>query len=188
VEQDALGARLERGRLDHVVANPGDLGAKPGFFALAAGAEWRAASMALTAVQLDAEPSGQMLLLWSAVCASVATNRAAIDDLKNHLGTADEALILEPLLRGLAVTMQMDELRRAVDAVADRGNIAPWARERLFADALLDANDNRAESWFNVGVARRRLGDWDGATAAFAQALELNPLFDVARDERDQAS
>ncbi len=43
----------------------------------------------------------------------------------------------------------------------------------------LDPNDK--SSWNNLGIARRAMGDRDGARMAFARALQLDPNFDRAK-------
>lgn len=50
----------------------------------------------------------------------------------------------------------------------------PDAAARLFADAVKLAPDFFA-AWGNLGVARRRLGDVDGALAAYSEALRGDP-------------
>jgi Flp pilus assembly protein TadD len=53
------------------------------------------------------------------------------------------------------------------------------AAKALSQATRLDPNDK--SSWNNLGIARRALGDGEGARAAFARALQLDPRFDRAR-------
>ncbi len=111
-------------------------------------------------------------------------NRAAIDELKGCLSSPDEPLILDPLLRGLAATGQLDEADRIITDCAARHALAPWMIERLRADTRLDTDDaaavrdaaarlttltadeslplvHRAETFHNLGTAHdtpRRAG------------------------------
>ncbi len=175
------------------------------WLALHTGADWRAARSALAAVETE-KPEPTMLLLWKAICAAIANNLAAIKELKALIGSPDEALILAPLLRGLAETDQLDEADRIIADVGARHTLAPWMLDRLRADTRLDANSlavlrdaaerlttltadesipvvHRAETWHNLGTAQDRLGQRDAAMASFKRAAELNPLLDAAREE-----
>ena len=53
------------------------------------------------------------------------------------------------------------------------------ASEALKRATRLDPNDK--SSWNNLGIARRALGDGEGARLAFARALELDPTFENAK-------
>lgn len=57
------------------------------------------------------------------------------------------------------------------------GNVGR-AGESLRRATRLDPNDK--SSWNNLGIARRSHGDLRGARAAFARALELDPVFEAA--------
>jgi tetratricopeptide (TPR) repeat protein len=172
------------------------------------GAEWHAAGAALAAVESES-PDPSLLLLWKAICAALASNLAAIDELKALLGSPDEPLILDPLLRGLAATDQIDEADRIVAEVCERHALAPWQRLRLLADVRLDSEStatvrdaasrltrltadeslpliDRAEIWHNLGTAHDRLGDRDAAIQAFERASALNPFLDAAREELER--
>lgn len=183
----------------------GDVGGEwAAWFALYTGDEWAAADAALSAVEFEAL-SPEMLLLWKAVCASLAGNQAAIDELKAFLGTVDESLVLDPLLRGLVATGQLEEAERVLAEVAERQALPSWSLKRMRVDMRLDSDDppvirdaaeqlkrltadespplvHRAETWYNLGTAHERLGEHEAAKAAFTRASELNPFLDAARE------
>lgn len=176
--------------------------------ALHTGADWQAARSAFAAVESE-KPEPLMLLLWKAICAAIAENLTAIDELKALIGSPDEILILAPLLQGLAETDQLDEADRILADVGARHTFAPWMLDRLRADTRLDATSpavlrdaaarletltadesipvvHRAETWHNLGTAQDRLGQRDAAMASFKRAAELNPLLDAAREELER--
>jgi Flp pilus assembly protein TadD len=53
------------------------------------------------------------------------------------------------------------------------------ATKALSQATRLDPNDK--SSWNNLGIARRSMGDGEGARAAFIRALQLDPSFETAR-------
>jgi KaiC/GvpD/RAD55 family RecA-like ATPase/tetratricopeptide (TPR) repeat protein len=204
VVQQLIGSTADGSHLDPIEDNEDDTATFAPWFALHAGGEWHAAHAALTAVESN-DPEPSMLLLWKAVCAAVAKNQAAIDELKESLGTADEALVLDPLLRGLVGMGQIDEAERIVTDVAARQALPSWSLDRMRADMRLDSDDSavlrdaaarlqdltadpspplvhRAETWHNLGTAHERLGEREAAVQAFTRASELNPFLDAARE------
>ena len=193
---------------DYATALAGVPSHETAWFALHTGADWYAARAGLAAVEADAFPSPIMLLLWSAICAAIAQNPVAIDELKARLSSADEPLVLDPLLRGLAGTGQLDEADRIIADVGARHALAPWMLERMRADTRLDASGtalrdaarrlqkltrdeslpliHRAETWHNLGTARDRLGQREAAFAAFEHATALNHNLEAASEELER--
>lgn len=180
------------------------------WLAIHLGADWHAGRAARKAVESES-PDASMLLLWNAICAAIAGNTAAIDNLKAMLNTSEEIVILDPLLRGLAKTNQLTEADRIIDIVGSRHNLPPWMLARVQAETRLDTEDlaavqdaatrlealsndktlplvHRAEIWHNLGVARDRLGERNEAIATFRQATQLNPHLDAAREELEKLS
>jgi tetratricopeptide (TPR) repeat protein len=184
------------------------LGHHAAWFALHSGADWYAACGALAAVESE-KPEPTMLLLWKAICAAVAYNRTAIEELKARVETPDETLILAPLLRSLAGTGRLDEADRIIADVGARYKLAPWMLDRLRADTRLDGHSSavlrdafrrlrrlavdeslpvvhQAEIWHNLGTALDRLRKRAGAILCFERASALNPLLDAAREELER--
>ncbi len=206
--QEWIGVKMGKERIASLLKVGGKEGHQSAWFALHAGAEWHAARAALAAVESET-PDPSVLLLWKAVCAAIAKNLVAIDELKKLLGSPDEPLILEPLLRGLAGTNQIDEADRIITDVGVRYDLAPWKVHRLRADVRLDSEAgvvlrdamlrftsltqdeslpliDRAEIWHNLGTAQDRLGERAAAIAAFERASVLNPFLDAAREELER--
>lgn len=206
--QERRGAKANADHLKLLMAAGGIASHHAAWLALHTGADWHAARAALTAVESEA-PDPSMLLLWKAICAAIAKNLAAIDELKSLLGTPDEALILDPLLRGLGATDQIDEADRVIADLGARHALAPWKLHRLHAEVRLDSEAgvmvrdallrleslstddklpliDRAEIWHNLGVARDRQGLRDAAITAFERAASLNPYLDAAREELER--
>jgi KaiC/GvpD/RAD55 family RecA-like ATPase/tetratricopeptide (TPR) repeat protein len=199
------GGKIDDARRADLLNAGGKEGQQAAWLALLTSADWHAARAALAAVESD-KPDATMLLLWKAVCAAIAKNLAAIDELKALLTSPDESLILDPLLRGLGRTDQLDEADGIIDEVGKRHSLAPWMLERLRADIRLESDErpilldamvrlitltvdesiplvHRAEIWHNLGTAQDRLGQRDAAIASFEHASALNPFLDAARDE-----
>lgn len=202
------GTKMPKEDLSRLKQARGKHSHRAAWLALQAGADWHAARAALAAVESET-PDPSLLLLWKAICASLAQNRAAMDELDSLLGSPDEALILDPLLRGLGATDQLDEADRIITDIGARHALTPWQIERLHAEVRLDSEVDtalkdaasrllsltadetlplidRAEIWHNLGVARDRLDDRSGALAAFEQASKLNPFLDAAREELER--
>ncbi len=208
IEAVSQGRHVDSYTLASLVDIEGAPGHHAAWFALHAGADWNAARGALAAVESE-KPKPTMLLLWKAICAAVAHNLAAIEELKRLVASPDEVLIFDPLLRGLAGTNQLDEADRIITEVGARHNLAPWMLDRLRADTRLDAKGpavlrnaftrlmklttdeslspaQRAEIWHNLGTAQVRLGHHDNAIASFERASALNPFLDAAREELER--
>lgn len=202
------GRHLDTLTLGKLVVADGPLGHQAAWLALHFGADWYAACAALGAIE-SGNPAPTMLLLWKATCAAIAANRAAINELKALVTSPDEALILAPLLRGLAASGQFTEADGIIAGLGSRHKLAPWMLDRLRADTCLDSNIpdalraaakilmaltadeslpplNRADNWHNLGTAQDRLNQRDAAIASFQRAAELNPLLDVAREELER--
>lgn len=200
-----MGSGINHLPLRSLLSTAGKEGHHAAWLALLTGADWHAARAALAAVESEV-PAPMMLLLWKAVCAAIARNRSAIAELKAALSTPEKALVLGPLLRGLAGTDQLEEADRIITDFVARRSLAPWMLERLRADVRLDAEDpailrdavarltslttsatlpfiHSAETWHNLGTAHDRLGEHDAAVAAFERAATVNPFLDAARQE-----
>ena len=208
IEEVSKGSSVNKQTLLSLVTAEGPLGHHAAWFALHSGADWHAAHGALAAVESE-KPEPTMLLLWKAICAAIAYNRTAIEELKARVATPDEALILDPLLRSLAGTGQLDEADRIITEIGARHKLAPWMLDRLSADTRLDAASpvvlhdaarrlaklaadeslplvHRAEIWHNLGTALDRLRKRAGAILCFERASALNPLLDAAREELER--
>lgn len=203
--QGLLGSKIDKKLLGGLLTKGSAGHSRAAWLAFHTGAEWQAARVAVAAVESE-EPEPSMLLLWKAVCAAIARNSTAIDELKVLVSSPEEDLILDPLLRGLAATGQLEEADRIIADFCARRSLAPWMLDRLSADARLDSADptvladaasrlaalaaneslplvHRAETFHNLGTAHDRLGERNAAIGAFEQALALNPYLDAARDE-----
>lgn len=172
------------------------------------GREWHAARATRAAIE-SKKPDPSMLLLWKCICAAIAKNEAAIDELKALIGKTDELRILDPLLRGLVGTKQIDEADRIITDVAARNNLAPWMTERLRADARIDSDDKsvlddaikrltallsdeflppeeKAETKFNLAMAIERAGSTNQAIETLEQLLAANPEYEPANVELER--
>ena len=202
------GQRIDEQTIEALVNTEGTSGYYASWFALDIGADWYAGTNALAAIESE-KPEPTMRLLWTAICAAVAYNLTAIEELKKRVASPDEALILSPLLRGLAGTDQIDAADTIIADVGVRHSLAPWVLERLRADTRLEANSpvalrdaairfitltkdesipviHRAETWHNLGTAQDRLNQRDDAIESFKRAAELNPFLDAAREELER--
>jgi hypothetical protein len=200
-----MGSAINHLPLRSLLAAGGKEGHHAAWLALLTGADWHAARAALAAVETEV-PAPMMLLLWKAVCAAIAKNPSAIAELQAALASPEKALVLGPLLRGLAGTDQLEEADRIIADFGARRSLAPWMLERLRADVRLDAEDpavlrdavarltalttnaslpfiHSAETWHNLGTVHDRLGQHDTAIAAFERAATVNPFLDAARQE-----
>jgi hypothetical protein len=172
------------------------------------GREWHAARAAKAAVESkNLDPS--MLLLWKCICAAIAKNQAAIDELKSLIGKPDELRILDPLLRGLVGTKQIEEADRIIADVVARNNLAPWMAERLRADARIDSDDKpilddaikrltnllndealpaneKPETKFNLAMAFERAGSTNQSMDTLEQIIAANPEFEPAKTELER--
>jgi KaiC/GvpD/RAD55 family RecA-like ATPase/tetratricopeptide (TPR) repeat protein len=194
--------------LENLLAEEAPLGHHAAWFALHTGSDWLAAHSALASIESE-KPAPTMLLLWKAICAAIAKNLTAIEELKSFLGTPEEAIIIGPLLRALGGTNQLDEADRIIADVGARHNFEPWIIARLRADTRLDAESpvflhdavqrlgelagepsldrfHRAEVLHNLGSALNRLGQYDKATVSFERASAFNPSLDAAREELER--
>ncbi|MEP7124145.1 MAG: ATPase domain-containing protein [Byssovorax sp.] len=138
---------------------------------------------------------------WPELSAIYAQNKFAIERLAAL--THPQAHSVAALLRALAAGEQFERAAQVVDARAAQFEFPAWFVARLKADAYLEASSSealqvalkalsllvadttippvhRAEIFYNLGVARMRLGDDNGAEDAYKQALASNPHLDVA--------
>lgn len=208
LEGATKGQHIDSLILSGLVLLEAPLGHSAAWLALHTGFDWHAGCGALSSVEAE-KPKPTMLLLWKSICAAIALNRNAIEELKALLGTPDEALVFGPLLRGLAGTDQLDEADRIIAEVGARHALLPWMLDRLSADTRLDsarpaalrdavrhlkklaADDSlppltQAEIWHNMGTALDRLGKRAGAISCFRRACTLNPSLDAAREELER--
>jgi tetratricopeptide (TPR) repeat protein len=170
------------------------------------GGDWHAARSALAAVKSE-RPEPKLYLLWKAICGAIAGNRAALKELRGLLGSPDESLVIDPLLRGLAATGRLKHADQIIAELGERHKFAPWMIDRLRADVRLDTDKNstaledaarwleslaqdeslslvhRAETLHNLGTALDRLGDREAALAVFQRAIALNPFLEASREE-----
>ena len=204
-EAASTGRNVDKQTLESLVNAEGILGHHAAWFALHSGADWHAARGALAAVETE-KPEPTMLLLWKAICAAIACNISAIDELKALVASPDVALILDPLLRGLAGTNQLEVADRIIAEIGSRHGFAPWMLARLSADVRLGSGSpavlrdaaarllslsadeslpsvHRAEVCHNLGTAQDRLGQREAAIISFERAFAINPFLDAAREE-----
>ncbi len=139
--------------------------------------------------------------VWPELSAIYAQNKFAIEQLAKS--PQPRAPTIAALLRALAVGEQFERVAQIVDARAEQFGLPVWFLARLKADSYLEANSSpawklalaalsllaadmtippvhHAEVFYNLGVARSRLGDESGAQEAYKQALSRNPCLDVA--------
>ena len=138
---------------------------------------------------------------WSEFSAIFAGNPTAIEQLENATATAEPRQMIA-LMRALARAAELDRLAPIIDACGERFGLPRWYLDRLRAELCLDANRtplteraieeltelsaadgvpriHRAEMLYNVGVAKFRLGDHEGAGDAARRALGLNPMLEL---------
>jgi tetratricopeptide (TPR) repeat protein len=147
-----------------------------------------------------------MRLLWIAICAVMAANPSAVDELLRCLWTDEEPLIVYPLLTGLMHLGKLEEADKLAKRLSQRYSLRPWQLDRVLAETRLDAKTQpilqdargrlkkldadeqiptpeRAEIAHNLGTALDRLGEKEAAIAAFQRALTFDPTLQEAQEE-----
>ncbi len=95
---------------------------------------------------------------------------------------------------GVALLKHADQLDAA--AAGETGNVraqtegsaqAAYGEARANFQEATERDPSLAEAWNNLGYARRKLGDYEAALAAYARALALRPDFPEALEYRGEA-
>ncbi|MEO5726933.1 MAG: tetratricopeptide repeat protein, partial [Byssovorax sp.] len=139
--------------------------------------------------------------VWPELSAIYARNKFAIEQLAKS--AQPRAHTVAALFRALAAGGQFERVAQIVDARGEQFGLPAWFLARLKADSYLEAKSSsawqlalagltllaadmtippvhHAEVFYNLGVARSRLGDESGAQEAYKQALARNPCLEVA--------
>lgn len=145
--------------------------------------------------------------IWAELSAIYAQNTLVIEVLAKKPVSELSVHQLMVLMQALARTGDA-RLSGLIDACGERFELANWYLERLRTEHHLDTQDpkawaaasqalgilvedgsmpavHRAETFYNLGVARSRLRDEKGARDAYRRALELNPFLEIPIDDID---
>jgi KaiC/GvpD/RAD55 family RecA-like ATPase/tetratricopeptide (TPR) repeat protein len=147
--------------------------------------------------------------LWQGVCAIYGQNDIALSQLEQDGRTIPDPDALALYLRALAVRARIVDMDRAVAEAGKQHDLPPWFVARLQADLRLESRSKElvqeaaerlealsafrelppvhaAEVFYNLGIARDRMGQHDEARAAYRRALEHNPRLQAAARKLDK--
>lgn len=174
--------------------------------ALLGGDDWLAGRYAVLGLERDS-PDPLVSVLWACMCASIAGNPQAIEELERSV--QGEPVVLGPLVRSLARAGRLHEADQTIDSAAARFGAPGWLAERLHAEARVEHDEpgsrqevcarlerlladpalpvvHRAEVAHNLGIVQSALGNRDEAARRFREALSWNANLSAAKRKLDR--